>query len=46
MVVDDVWATVGSTNFDNRSFALNQEVNLTVYNIAIARRLRKFFRTI
>jgi cardiolipin synthase len=45
MVVDDVWATVGSTNFDNRSFALNQEVNLTVYNTAIARRLEEIFQS-
>ena len=29
MVVDGVWASVGSTNFDNRSFALNEELNLT-----------------
>ena len=34
----------GSTNFDNRSFALNQEVNLTVYNTAIARRLEEIFQ--
>ena len=39
MVVDGVWATVGSTNFDNRSFALNQELNLTVYDATVARRL-------
>src|SRR5262245_40201230 len=32
IVVDGVWATIGSTNFDNRSFALNQEINLTVYD--------------
>jgi cardiolipin synthase len=31
MVVDGVWATVGSTNFDNRSFALNEEVNLVLH---------------
>ncbi len=30
MVVDDVWASVGSTNFDDRSFRLNQEANLNV----------------
>jgi cardiolipin synthase len=29
MVVDGIWATIGSTNFDNRSFALNEELNLT-----------------
>lgn len=32
MVVDDVWASVGSTNFDDRSFRLNQEANLNVYD--------------
>ena len=39
MVVDGVWASVDSTNFDNRSFALNEELNLTVYDAGIARRL-------
>jgi cardiolipin synthase len=32
MVVDDLWTSVGSTNFDNRSFRLNDEVNLNVYD--------------
>jgi len=44
MVVDGVWATIGSTNFDNRSFALNQELNLTVYDGSITRRLEEIFR--
>jgi cardiolipin synthase A/B len=43
MVIDGVWATVGSTNFDNRSFALNEELNLTVYDSGIARRLEEAF---
>ena len=43
MVVDGVWATVGSTNLDNRSFALNQEINLTVYDSGFARRLEEIF---
>lgn len=30
MIVDDCWVTVGSTNFDNRSFRLNDEANLNV----------------
>ncbi len=30
MVVDDLWVSVGSTNFDERSFRLNQEVNINV----------------
>jgi cardiolipin synthase len=43
MVVDGVWATVGSSNFDNRSFALNQEVNLTVYSPQFAAKLEAVF---
>jgi cardiolipin synthase len=43
MVVDGVWATVGSTNFDNRSFALNEELNLTVYDTNLARQLEEAF---
>ena len=29
-IVDGVWTSVGSTNFDNRSFRLNDEVNMNV----------------
>lgn len=36
MVVDDCWTTVGSTNFDNRSFRLNDEANLNVLDQAFA----------
>ena len=43
MVVDGVWATIGSTNFDNRSFALNEELNLTMYNRPLAQRLEELF---
>jgi cardiolipin synthase A/B len=46
IVVDGIWSTVGSTNFDNRSFALNQEVNLTVYDSGLAHRLSKSFKMI
>jgi cardiolipin synthase A/B len=44
IVIDGVWSTIGSTNFDNRSFALNQEVNLTVYDNGIAQRLEEIFQ--
>ena len=37
MVVDDVWVSVGSTNFDNRSFRLNDEANLNILNPDFAR---------
>jgi len=32
-----------STNFDNRSFALNEELNLIVYNVSSARQLEEAF---
>ena len=43
MVVDGVWATVGSTNFDNRSFALNDELNVVLYDRAVVERLAAAF---
>ena len=39
LVVDDLWTIVGSTNFDNRSFGLNDEVNLAVRDTALAQRM-------
>lgn len=39
LVVDDLWAVVGTTNFDNRSFMINDEVNLAVPDPAFAARL-------
>ena len=33
----------GSTNLDNRSFALNEESNVVSYNQAVARRLEQVF---
>ena len=43
MVIDGVWATIGSTNLDNRSFAVNDELNVIVYNRAVAQRLENAF---
>jgi len=43
MVIDGVWATIGSTNLDNRSFALNDELNLVIYDRTVASRLEKIF---
>src|SRR5688572_7047361 len=37
MIVDDLWVSVGSTNFDDRSFRLNDEANLNIYDSAFAR---------
>jgi cardiolipin synthase len=38
LVVDGLWTSVGSTNFDNRSFRLNDEANLNVYDREFASR--------
>jgi cardiolipin synthase len=43
MIVDANWATVGSINFDNRSFALNDELNLSVRDRGIVVELEKHF---
>ena len=43
MIIDGVWATIGSTNLDNRSFAVNDELNVIVYNRAFAQRLEAAF---
>ena len=39
MVVDGVWAMVGSANWDMRSFRLNFEVNLEVVDTTLAQTL-------
>jgi cardiolipin synthase len=42
-VVDGLWTSVGSTNFDSRSFRLNDEANLNIYEREFAQRqLRDF----
>jgi cardiolipin synthase A/B len=42
-VVDEVWTSVGSTNFDNRSFRLNDEANLNVFDAAFAQAQARMF---
>ena len=43
MVVDGAWASVGSVNFDNRSFQLNDEATLCVVSEEFAGRLTRQF---
>jgi cardiolipin synthase A/B len=43
MSVDGAWAAVGSANFDNRSFQLNDEATLCVTSDAFAKRLTEQF---
>jgi cardiolipin synthase A/B len=43
LMVDDVWASVGSVNFDNRSFQLHDEVTLCVQSERFAGQLHEAF---
>jgi cardiolipin synthase len=43
MTVDGLWVTVGSTNFDTRSFSTNDEANLNVYDGAFASEQQRIF---
>ena len=43
MVVDGLWSSVGSTNFDNRSFRLNDEANLNIFSTEFAARQTAIF---
>ncbi len=43
MVVDAVWATVGTTNFDDRSFAHNEENNVCVFDPGFAWTMHEVF---
>src|SRR6185503_6131286 len=43
MTVDGIWATIGSTNLDTRSFALNDEVNAVIYHNEVVGQLETIF---
>jgi cardiolipin synthase A/B len=43
MIVDGIWATVGTTNFDSRSFAHNEESNVCVFSPEVAARMEATF---
>jgi cardiolipin synthase len=43
LIVDALWSVVGSTNFDNRSFGINDEVNLAASSTRLAERLEQDF---
>jgi cardiolipin synthase A/B len=45
MVIDELWSVVGSTNFDNRSFGLNDEINLAARDLELSARLLEDFAT-
>lgn len=43
VIVDGIWSHVGSTNFDSRSLALNEEVGIGLLDAGVARQLRDAF---
>lgn len=45
IVVDGIWSSVGSTNFDARSFQLNDEVNIGLLDANVAAQLRSAFQS-
>ena len=44
MVCDGIWSTVGTSNFDSRSFALNDENNVCVYDRDFAAKWEEIFQ--
>jgi cardiolipin synthase len=43
VVVDGLWSVVGSTNFDSRSFGINDEVNVAAFDEELAANLEEDF---
>jgi cardiolipin synthase len=43
MMIDGVWATIGTANFDNRSFSHNEESNVSVLDESMTAELTRSF---
>jgi len=43
MVVDDIFSTIGTCNFDNRSFNINFEINALMYDVEQSKLLKAQF---
>ena len=43
LIIDDVWVCTGSVNLDRRSFRLNDEANINVYDRKFAERQIEIF---
>ena len=44
LLIDELWAVIGTTNFDNRSFMINDEINLAASDRSFCERLAKDVR--
>jgi cardiolipin synthase A/B len=45
LVVDQAWVVIGSTNFDHRSFGINDEISVAVLDPALAAQVEQQFRS-
>jgi cardiolipin synthase len=45
MIIDREWCTIGSTNFDPRSFRINDEISVAIYDRAVAEELAQAFES-
>jgi cardiolipin synthase len=43
MIVDGLWSVIGSTNFDYRSFGINDEINVALRDAEVSARLTQDF---
>jgi cardiolipin synthase len=43
VIIDEIWSHIGSTNFDSRSLALNEEVGIGILAGTIAKELKRAF---
>jgi cardiolipin synthase A/B len=43
MIVDGQWCAIGSSNFDDRSFEINDEITLGISDAGLARQLEEIF---
>ncbi|HVE73354.1 MAG TPA: phospholipase D-like domain-containing protein [Thermoanaerobaculia bacterium] len=43
LIVDREWCTIGSTNFDPRSFRINDEISVAIYDRGVAEELTRAF---
>ena len=45
MVIDGLWVSIGTTNFDNRSFAHNEETSVCIRDVGLAAFMEQTFRS-